>query len=353
MLILAQENILEMIDMKILDLEDLIATPTEVLRDLFYNEEVIEMLQNEDISFGDLLNLHRIAQEQGEDFSEALQEFISAVEKGEYSVLDILKLYEEDALHLLFMKGEPDEIVLENSDNEAIVKFGIEHYDIDIDWIRCELGGDGDTDSAALMDFDRIIGTHEEPDGSDSGYNSYDEFSEEHDINNVQVDKIIQKYNPGIINSSELTGFITHKGDRTYLSKRLIEAKKLYNILDILSEKLNSICGDNTKVKSLIDLGLKLMGEDETIANARFEEVYDALSDIEKALYEEHNDIEYALKAISSVVSTLNDIQASMPSEDDNGLSTMLNSLNLTELNPINQLSLLGLLQSESQSDSE
>ena len=66
------------------------------------------------------------------------------------------------------MSGDPTDIVLENSDNDEIVKFGIKNYDVDIEWIREELRGDRDWDSTALIDFDVAIGTYEEDYDSDS-----------------------------------------------------------------------------------------------------------------------------------------------------------------------------------------
>lgn len=116
-----------------------------------------KMLQDKEIEISDILNLIETAQSHNEDFLEALQLFIITIDKREYLVSVILQLYKENPLHLMFMSGEPDDIILENSDNEEIVDFGIEHYEIDIDWVRSELDGDRDGDSAALMDFDRIM----------------------------------------------------------------------------------------------------------------------------------------------------------------------------------------------------
>ena len=127
------------------------------------------MLKDGSVDLKDLLNLYRITtQKYKQDFSEVLQEFQTAVENGEYPVSDILERYEDHHLHLEFMSGDPTDIVLENSDNEEIVKFGIKNYDVDIEWIREELRGDRDWDSTALIDFDVEIGTYEEDYDSDS-----------------------------------------------------------------------------------------------------------------------------------------------------------------------------------------
>jgi hypothetical protein len=168
-LILAQEEILEMIEDELIDPNDLIGLPLKALEALFYSDEIIEMLKDGSVDLKDLLNLYRITtQKYKQDFSEVLQEFQTAVENGEYPVSDILERYEDHHLHLEFMSGDPTDIVLENSDNEEIVKFGIKNYDVDIEWIREELRGDRDWDSTALIDFDVAIGTYEEDYDSDS-----------------------------------------------------------------------------------------------------------------------------------------------------------------------------------------
>lgn len=168
-IILAQEEILEMIEDELIDPNDLIGLPLKALEALFYSDESIEMLKDGSVDLKDLLNLYRITtQIYEQDFSEVLQEFRTVVENGEYPVSDILERYEDHPLHLEFMSGDPTDIVLENSDNEEIVKFGIKNYDVDIEWIREELRGDRDWDSTALIDFDVAIGTYEENYDSDS-----------------------------------------------------------------------------------------------------------------------------------------------------------------------------------------
>ena len=59
--------------------------------------------------------------------------------------------------------------------------------------------------------------------------------------------------------------------------------------------------------------------------------MYDTLSEQEIALYEEYNDIEYALKAINPIISILSDIQTNVSVDNDHVLTSGLNNLNLNE----------------------
>jgi hypothetical protein len=148
-----------------IDFDDLVNLPLEILRGIVYNKEVIELLQNEDITLQNLLNLHSITEKHKQNFSKVIQNFIEAIEKEEYLISEILERYNEDSLHMEFMARDPDDIVLENSDDARIVQFGIKNYDIDVKWIEDTLRADrnsDDLDSAALMDFRRAMGSYEE-----------------------------------------------------------------------------------------------------------------------------------------------------------------------------------------------
>ena len=76
-----------------------------------------------------------------------------------YTVSVILKKLKDDRLHLKFMSGEPTDIVYDNSDNQEILSFGINNYNVDIVLIRNELRGDRDSDCTAVIDFDLAIET--------------------------------------------------------------------------------------------------------------------------------------------------------------------------------------------------
>ena len=70
-------------------------------------------------------------------------------------------------------------------------------------------------------------------------------------------------------------------------------------------------------------------------------------------IFEEYNDIEYALKAINPIISILSDIQTNVSVDNDHVLTSGLNNLNLSEVNSNNQVTVIGSSQDDSQSDSE
>lgn len=133
--------------------------------------DVQDLIDDETISVQDIMDLYALVAHSKGNFVSALDQVVEIMVRGEHpSFADILKLYKENPLHLEFMSGDPDEIILENSDDPNIVLFGIKNYDIDVQWIREELGGD-EQDTASLMDFDRIIGTYEDDHVDVSGDN--------------------------------------------------------------------------------------------------------------------------------------------------------------------------------------
>ena len=172
-LILAQKSVIELIEFEVISPGELTDVPLLFLEEVFYNNDVIEMLGDEQISFKDLLFLYEAVQLNKDDFSEILQTVVSIVGMGGYSAEEVIKKYVEDTRHLEFMAGEPDEIVLEHSDDIGMVEFGRENYDVDIGWIRGEL--DDGRDGAMLMNFDLLIGTHEEYDSySNDDHDDYE-----------------------------------------------------------------------------------------------------------------------------------------------------------------------------------
>jgi len=170
--IIATANIISLLEDGILDLEDLSDVHTDILKELLYEDLVIEEMADENIKFEDCIKIYHAAKQYGKKFSDIIEEFLSAVNNHEFTVSEIIEHYKENPLHLMFMSGDPTDIVLENSEDESIVIFGIKNYDIDIEWIREELYSEKDDYSAALMDFDRIIGC----------YNDFDEDYEDQDF---------------------------------------------------------------------------------------------------------------------------------------------------------------------------
>lgn len=177
--VIAIADILFLLESDILDLEELSIVSIDTLKELLYENLVLEHLADESLTFEDCLEIYKLAIQYGEKFSEIFEDFISAADNDEFTVSEIIERYKENPMHLMFMSGDPTDIVLENSDDESIVIFGIENYDVDIEWIREELYGERDDYSAALMDFDRIIGANNAEDYEDQeflgGYDIYEE----------------------------------------------------------------------------------------------------------------------------------------------------------------------------------
>ena len=123
-----------MIKDKLIDPNDLKNRPLKELEDIFYSEEGMAMLKNKSVDLKDLLNLYRITTQINEEyFPEVIQKFQTAVKIAKYPASDILQKYKDHPLNLNFMSGDPTTIVYERSDEQEIVKFGIENYDIDIE----------------------------------------------------------------------------------------------------------------------------------------------------------------------------------------------------------------------------
>ena len=92
MLLLVEEEILEMIEDKLIDIKDLKDLPLKALEALFYSSASKEILKDESVELKDVLHLYRITtQIYEQDFCVVLPEFQTAVEIGEYPVSDILK----------------------------------------------------------------------------------------------------------------------------------------------------------------------------------------------------------------------------------------------------------------------
>ena len=176
--ILANADIMSLLKDEILDLGVLSDISTDVLKELLYENSVIEELAEENITFQDLLEIYNAVKHRGAIFSDVFEDFISAINNRELSVSEIIQRYIEDSMHLMFMMGDPTDVVLENSDDELIVRFGIENYDVDVAWIREELHGEKDDFSAALMDFDRMIGTYDDYEEDQDSLGNYEDYDE-------------------------------------------------------------------------------------------------------------------------------------------------------------------------------
>lgn len=158
LLLIAQPIILKLIEEKIINFRKLIKLNIAALEYFCNDGEITEWLKERDITFDVILNLLD---------ENNLPYYIRA--KGNFSTSYILEKYEENPLHLQFMASIEDElgptdVVYENSHDEEVVKFGMKHYDIEIEIIRGEIYSPGDH-YAALADFDRMIGWDEDYEG--------------------------------------------------------------------------------------------------------------------------------------------------------------------------------------------
>ncbi|CAF0848634.1 unnamed protein product [Brachionus calyciflorus] len=115
----------------------------------WYDVDFLNALSNYDTILDDIIN--------GEV---SIISFEETFNFGEYDIDQILVMYTENPLHLLFMSSDdPNEIILENFNNPKIVHFALEYlkkYDIDLKWIRNRLQHVR-KDSSVLMQFDAIV----------------------------------------------------------------------------------------------------------------------------------------------------------------------------------------------------
>lgn len=150
-LMLSRKPVVELLEEEIFTIHDLRGLNLEKIEYVCYDEEILETLKTRTIEIKRLLNL----------LNHNFSEFDEAREN--YSTSDILDRYKENHLHLRFMAGDPDDIILENSDNAEIVIFGIDNYEIDIQSIRdCPRPLGENLSYAYLIDFDVITGAFEE-----------------------------------------------------------------------------------------------------------------------------------------------------------------------------------------------
>eukprot|EP00102_Acyrthosiphon_pisum_P018969 XP_016656179.1 PREDICTED: uncharacterized protein LOC107882403 [Acyrthosiphon pisum] len=120
----------------------------DMLEYIINSDEIMQALDHKEVDIDDLINI----------FRDNLEDFDTARE-NDYGLQQILELYKEDPLHLDFMANDPLDFVYQNSDNDNIVNFAIDHQYIDDDDIRDiskELLGDRD-ESAANMIFQSIL----------------------------------------------------------------------------------------------------------------------------------------------------------------------------------------------------
>lgn len=151
----SEDDSSDVFDFNILDV------PNPVPVDLIV--DIQDLIDDETISIQDILDLYALVIDSKGNFISVLDQVVEIMACGEHpSFADILKLYKENPLHLLFMSNDPDEIILANLGDPDVVLFGIKHYDIDLHYIREELGGDNEEYTASLMDFDRIIGRNQD-----------------------------------------------------------------------------------------------------------------------------------------------------------------------------------------------
>lgn len=127
---------------------------------------VQELIDEQTISAQNILDLHAAVTHNKGNFADVLEQVVEIITGSDYysSFEDLLKLYKENPLHLLFMSNDDlTGLVLDNHDNHDIVLFGIKHYqdDIDVEEIREQLGGN-EQDTASLMEFDLVIGTYDD-----------------------------------------------------------------------------------------------------------------------------------------------------------------------------------------------
>ena len=150
-----------MINQEIINSQEWMNLPLEISNQIFLNERIMEMLQNETINFDNILNLYSISTEHKQNFPEVLQQFVRAIDKGQYSIAEILERYEENTLHLKYMSGDPYDIFLANIENAdtALYQFVLHNNYLDEDDMQDIRDGLNETQQ---MDFDMLTGENEE-----------------------------------------------------------------------------------------------------------------------------------------------------------------------------------------------
>ncbi|MBN9412658.1 MAG: hypothetical protein J0H12_01860 [Candidatus Paracaedimonas acanthamoebae] len=194
MQIFADESVTKLISDDVLDLDELIEAPIQALRDILYDQEIFELMEEYNVPFSealslyndceenldgfqttidlrDVLLLNNFCEENGEDFlelAEKAQEFLGLGE----TIENFIKLYQDDPLHIECMIGDPTDIGLDQApDIDPVV---MEYLDEDdIAWIREQLG---ETDQVL---FDTNLGLNDEYDEEDD-----DRYGEEYDYGN-------------------------------------------------------------------------------------------------------------------------------------------------------------------------
>lgn len=67
------------------------------------------------------------------DEKEFVDDYLAIRATGKYTISYILKKYQEDETHLIFMANDPTEVIFDNRHDKHIVSFGVENYENDID----------------------------------------------------------------------------------------------------------------------------------------------------------------------------------------------------------------------------
>ena len=164
--IISKAEITDLFREEILDLNelykfflDISQYSSTIFQKIMYNPEIIEMLENEWITTEDIMKFCNTVVRHKEDLSDSIDQLITVINNGIYDTDDIIESYSQNKLHLLFMASEDHtDLVIENSEDEEIVKFALKYYsdELDLEWIKDQLP------KSARMDFSVLIGEYED-----------------------------------------------------------------------------------------------------------------------------------------------------------------------------------------------
>ncbi|CAI6347975.1 unnamed protein product [Macrosiphum euphorbiae] len=146
--LLMMVQIMRLIKNKI-NIECLFGMDEEATEYIFENNEIIQALNDKEMDPSDLIDICR------DDFDD----FMSACDDHSCDPREVVKLYQENPLHLQFLNNDPYNVTYENSDDADFVHFAVDNEYLDEEDLMniSENLLQGREDSAANMEFQGIL----------------------------------------------------------------------------------------------------------------------------------------------------------------------------------------------------
>lgn len=255
--IISKAEITDLFREEILDLDalhkfflDISKLSGTVFQKIMYNSEIVEMLENERITTDQIMKFCNMTVRHKEDLSDSIDLFVAATHNNtyDYDPDEVIKSYSQNKLHLLFMASEDyNDLVLDYSEDEKIVKFALEYYPnkLDLEWIKDQLP------KSARMDFKVLTGEYE--DNNDDNDDSVLEEGCLSELLNQFPDSDDEAKNSelaatqyDIINDDSLYSVLTARINQW---KSLHVSSLLYKVLDEGAEIIRQLsCEEDSKI---------------------------------------------------------------------------------------------------------